>query len=378
MSVILHIIPQLPPAICGVGDYSFLVGAKIEQLRSDVRCGYIACGSRAAENPVISPGHRDATGSSQSAPLWRAVGDLIDELAHGAVDRVSLLLHYSGYGFHPLGAPAWLADALDRPPPELESVRITTMFHELYAAGWPWQRAFWTSSRQRAVAIHIARLSDALITNREQNARWLEEVTGRATGSVPSMPVPSNVGEPVEVPPWEKRLPRAVTFGGPRLKRFALSTRSNDVAHLCEDVGITELVDIGSPIPIHRRAFQSRGIRVEQLGFCPRDEVSDLLLKSRIGFVDYPCDFVSKSSVVAAYAAHGLAIFLNAGSRKVSCDDVLPAYSLPRSARRLPPTPLDLASAARQTRTWYLDHQLTEHARIIMQLSIALMRGGSL
>jgi hypothetical protein len=364
MSLIIHIVPQLPPAICGVGDYATLVGRKLEELWPDVRCGYVACGYRAAEQPADGQGRRDATGCREASRMWSAVGELVDELAGPAVDRVSLAVHCSGYGYHPDGAPGWLAEALERRPPQFSDIGIVAMFHELYATGWPWQKAFFTSSRQRAIAIRIARLSSALMTNRQESARWLEEMTGRSAGSVVNLPVPSNVGEPETVPPWDQRSPRALAFGGVRNKGLVLGASAVVTAKALELCGITELVDVGPRAPVDRAVFDARGIRVQQLGYCDRDRVSDLLLQSRIGFIDCPFDFLTKSSVLAAYAAHGLAIF-NAARRKRRRDDLVPAFSSDRLTIRTLPNAVELASAAKRARDWYLQHRAVDHARTI-------------
>lgn len=374
MSLIIHLVPRLPPAICGLADYSLLVGGKIEQQQPDVQCGYVACGHRLEAEFDDGRGRRNATEACDTTRLWRAVEEVVDELAGGAIDHVSLLLHYSGYGYDRCGAPRWLADALERRPLRFSKTCIATMFHEMYATGWPWQRAFWNSSRQRQVAIRIARLSEVLFTNRDQSARWLERVTGRAVGSIPSLPVPSNVGEPEDVPSWEKRLPRAVTFGGGQIKRFALSTRSHATAKLLATLGITQLIDIGSPVSIDRTAFQACGIRIEQFGICQRDHVSELLLQSRIGLVDYPFDFLSKSGVIAAYSAHGLALLINGDWRSSRRDELFPTYSLDGLAKRPPPTAVDMAFAAQRVRAWYCNHRSSEHARMIMQHCSAVRR----
>src|SRR5689334_1830579 len=116
MPLIIHLVPQLPPAICGLGDYAVSVGAKIEDVQPDVRCAYIACGYRNENEFNHEPARRNLPRDCDAEGLWHAVGELVDELAGGAVDRVSLLLHYSGYGYHAGGAPAWLAEALETKP----------------------------------------------------------------------------------------------------------------------------------------------------------------------------------------------------------------------------------------------------------------------
>jgi hypothetical protein len=307
------------------------------------------------------------TGSCDPKGLWETIQDLAEENNIGTVD-VALVVHYSGYGYAPHGAPEWLADALEAPP-AFAAGRIVTMFHELYATGWPWRRAFWYSPRQRAVAIRIARASDTLMTNREQSARWLERGSGRLVGSVLSLPITSNVGEPGSVPPWGGRPPRAVAFGGVRNKQFLCGTSAKATARLLKRLEIAELFDIGQPAVIRRAAFERCGIRVRQLGYCTTERVSEVLLESRIGLLDYPFAFLGKSGVLAAYAAHGLAI-LNAARKKEPADGhAIPVYSSDSLAIEGLPTMAELASAGERARNWYLPHQSSDHARAMLQLS---------
>jgi hypothetical protein len=283
---------------------------------------------------------------------------------------VSLLVHYSGYGYAPSGAPNWLADALERRPATFADIRVVTMFHELYATGLPWQRAFWTSPRQRMVAVRIARASDALMTNVDRSACWLEKVTKRPAGSVPFLSVPSNVGEPLAVVPWEQRLKRAVTFGGGLSKRFALSRFAGQTAALLRKLQIVELIDIGSSVPICRKHFIAAGIRVDQLGFCESASVSSLLLQSRIGFVDYPIEVAGKSGVVAAYAAHGICPVL----RKVSHAALRGAstfpYCLLNGLSRSLQAEAACVATSTQARGWYWQHSSQEHARLTFSLCV--------
>jgi hypothetical protein len=196
---------------------------------------------------------------------------------------------------------------MENRPAEWRTARVVTFFHELYATGWPWRRAFWQSARQRRVAERIARASDALMTNREQSARWLESVTGRPAGSVPHLPVPSNVGEPESVPAYEDRPPHAVVFGGVGHKRkFLTGHGARRTAQACRALGITRITDIGAPTPIDHRPFKEAGVEVVQTGYLPKEEVSALLLDARVGFADYNPDYLEKSGVLAAYSAHGV------------------------------------------------------------------------
>lgn len=323
MTSLLHISPQLPPAICGVGDYATLVGERIEQLYPDVRCGYVAAGhvaqsvaQSAAPSTVIpvtkSSGHAIVVPrGTKAVSLWDALVAERDRLTPDHLTTGPLtpavVLHYSGYGYSPDGAPAWLADALENRPADWQGARVVTFFHELYATGWPWRRAFWQSARQRRIAERIARASDAVMTNREQSARWLETVTGRPTGSVPHLPVPSNVGEPESVPVYEDRPPHAVVFGGAGHKRKFLTGRgARRTAQTCQDLGLTRLTDIGAPTPVDRRPFDQAGVEVVQTGYLPKEAIGELLFNARVGFCAHACADWSKSGVAGAYEAYGV------------------------------------------------------------------------
>jgi len=363
-------VPRVAPVICGVADYAALIGRRMEE-EAGLRCGQIACGHEPIEGPRQSL-QRNVTGACDAGKLWSAVHELTSELNGGSGGLV-LVLHYSGYGYARNGAPSWLAEAFERRPAQFGTVPVVTMFHELYATGRPWQRAFWNSGRQRDVAVRLARASNAVMTNREQSARWLERASGRLAGTVPSLPVPSNVGEPKSVASWDTRPLRAVTFGGLHNKRFLLGGSSTRAAGLLKKYGVTELVDVGEPVAINRELFKVYGVRTEQLGYCDHHRVSDLLLSSRIGFLDYPFDFLAKSGVLAAYAAHGLAI-LNAVRWKGSRDDCLPVYSLDELSGDAS-LGTDLEAAAGRAFNWYRQHGSAVHAQTILQLATVSENG---
>jgi hypothetical protein len=372
MSVIIHLVPQLPPAICGVGDYATLVGRKLSELRPDTHCGYVACGHLVAEQPVTSRGWRDATGRCDAAQLWRAVGEVVEELADGNTDCVSLAVHYSGYGYDANGAPHWLAETLNRRPPRFSAARLVTVFHELYATGWPWQKAFWMSPQQRNVAIRIARLSDALVTNRDLSARWLEAISARPRGSVPSLPVPSNIGEPCNSFPWELRAPHAVAFGGAQFKESFLAGRgAKATAALCRKLDIDKLVSIGPRTSIAEATFRSSGIQVIQTGFLAAPEASAHFEAARIALVDYYPGYFAKSGVLAAAVAHGTPPIF---PRAVGATDGLgfgdQLWDI-HSAIAEDPKEIGarLSSISRSARAWYDGHNLERHATLLADVT---------
>ena len=83
------------------------------------------------------------------------------------LDAETVLLHYSGYGYAPRGAPLWLVEGLERWKEHRARRRLIVMFHETWASGLPWQSSFWLCPLQRWCVARIARLADAVVTNTE-------------------------------------------------------------------------------------------------------------------------------------------------------------------------------------------------------------------
>jgi hypothetical protein len=382
MRFIIHIVPHLPPQNSGVGDYAVVVGRRMEEI-GGITCGYVAAGVNAVELPNDGEHVRNITGRCDPGALWRAVEELAggDEPSPGPARRgspqasvegretLTVVLHYSGYGYDRNGAPAWLVDAL-RHRPQGRFIRVLAYFHELYANGWPWQRAFWFSARQRRVAADIARLSDALLTNREQSARWLEEQTGRLTGSVRTLPVPSNAGEPDQLPDYESRPRRAVVFGDARRRAMLLDKEARAVARLLKTLEIVELIDIGRPAAIDKKEFARAGIAIEQPGYLDAREVGRQLSQCRVGLIRYPLAFVAKSSVFAAYAAHGVVPVIWT-DRCEPADDVeigRNALAFPRLGQLVPDVKALLRMSA-AIHEWYRLGRSTNHAFALQQMA---------
>ncbi len=162
--VAIHIVPQLPPQNSGVGDYATLVGRRMEEI-GDVTCGYVAAGVNGVALPNDGKNVRNITGRCEPEALWHAVDELAGVVEpspspslggrgilesntnhrQDATGALTLILHYSGYGYDRNGAPAWLVDALRQRSME-RAAHVVSYFHELYATGRPWQRAFWYSA----------------------------------------------------------------------------------------------------------------------------------------------------------------------------------------------------------------------------------------
>jgi hypothetical protein len=260
-----QITPHLPPPFEGVGTYAAALAG--------------ALAGHGIETRFVVPD--------------RTVAGLRREIE----DAETVLLHYAGYGYHRRGCPAWLAEGLAD-----WRGRLVTVFHEVWASGPPWRSSFWLLPEQRRIAAALARRSAALVTTLEIYGDMLRSLTADAA-DISVMPVFSTVGEPAAVPGFEERERRIVVFGGAGVRRRTWERFLPDLTRTVRELGVREVVDVGPPIALPGSVEE---IPVRVLGVLPPDEVSDLLLRSAAGFLAYPPDFLPKSTIFAAYCAHGM------------------------------------------------------------------------
>ncbi|MEP6502116.1 MAG: hypothetical protein ABJD97_02205 [Betaproteobacteria bacterium] len=225
----------------------------------------------------------------------------LDALAAVARDgRLTVILHFSGYGYAGRGLCQWLVDELRAAKARHgASLRLMVVFHELFATGMPWRSAFWLAPRQSSIARRLAALADSLWTNTDHHARWLRSAAGAAV-PLQVRPVFSNVGEPVDPPSWGSRQPHAIVFGSAGTRRRALvSLRGREPALL--RLGVTEIVEVGDG---DSQCAQGLGVATRQLGRLSPQALGALLCTARFGLLNYPARHLGKSGVFAAYAAH--------------------------------------------------------------------------
>jgi hypothetical protein len=318
---LIQVVPRLPPPPEGVGSFALALAEALR--RSGIESRFVA---------AARLGRREA-------------GELCERLEEGG--ETAALVHYVNYGYQERGCPVWLLEGLTRWRSRGPR-RLVTMFHEVYATGLPWQSSFWLSPAQRRLAAALARLSEGLTTNMQLYRRRLRRWVSR---EVCVLPVVSTVGEPAAVPPLAARSRRLVLFGGPGTRARAWRELAPELAATCRALGIEEVCDIGPEVDF------DTDLPVRRLGVLPESGISALLLDSVAGFVAYPAPFLAKSSIFAAYCAHG----------------VLPVCAWPRPRREVetpppfwkpgsPAAPDALQEIADRAHAWYSDHTLERHA----------------
>jgi hypothetical protein len=345
---ILQILPYLPPTITGVGDYGYLLA---QQLRADhdINTRFLLCD-----------------------PIWHGVRDLdgfiVDQLESrqmiefqkklnfcGTADAV--LLHYVGYGYQKRGSPVWLVRGLQRWKARNRNCKLIVMFHELYAFGPPWRSSFWTSHLQRFLAKSLALLSNHCITNLQASMQALVQMTSRPLSHFSVLPVFSTIGEPKGSISFTKKSPRMAVFGSAGWRRQAYDAYGTVLDQACQKLGISEIIDIGPPcdaVPDLSTAWVAKGI-------LSAEEVSRQLLNTRAGFFVYPARCLGKSSVFAAYAAHGL-IPVTFSENIAGNDGLRPGEHFLPMLSTYDCDPNQMEIIGQNAHDWYRKHSIREHA----------------
>lgn len=276
----------MTPRRCGVSDAAFL-------LAEELRAGF---GIETAFT-VLNAGERSRV---PQRTLYCGPEQLLEnclELTEGR--RGAILVHLSGYGYSPDGAPAHLAKAIAALR-QSGQFQIAVYFHELFFYGKPWQSGFWYAGRQKRVMRDIARHCDWLVTNTDFHAKWLEREV-RLAAPVALLPVFSTVGEAVELRPVAEREAVLAVFGlpGPRQRAYK---QLPSLGTTLRALGIKAILDVGmqcgAPCTV-------QGLPVTPMGEQSAEDLAALFSRVRFGFVPMAPNALGKSSTFAGFCALG-------------------------------------------------------------------------
>ncbi|HEY8966460.1 MAG TPA: hypothetical protein VIM58_08460, partial [Candidatus Methylacidiphilales bacterium] len=142
---VCHIVPQLPPVREGIGLYALALAAELEK-NEGIESVFVAAA------PGWAPGEGTPAGAvGLAARTPEALLAAVE--AVGPVDRV--LLHYVAYGYHPEGLPFWLVRAAKAL--EARGLAPVIAYHEMWATGPFWKKAFYTAPFQKGIARALLR-----------------------------------------------------------------------------------------------------------------------------------------------------------------------------------------------------------------------------
>lgn len=292
---ITTIVPRLPPAVDGLGDYGLNLALQLRQDFGLVTDFVVGDPNWARANSV--------EGFAVNQVQVQAAAALLDLLPSKSHSSATVLLHYVGYGYAKRGCPVWLIDGLEQWRRAADDRCLVTMFHEIYASGLVWTSAFWTSSLQKDLARRLACLSDYCLTSKQGYAEILHQLSRGKHTEIPALPVFSTVGEPEQLSPLIERPRRLVVFGGQGSRSRVYQRSRLALEQTCRELEIEEIIDIGPSIGFIEPV---NGTPVVCLGIKTAQDISSLLLNSTAGFFDYHTEFLAKSTIFAAYCAHKL------------------------------------------------------------------------
>lgn len=294
---LIQIVPRRSVEPEGVGDYARLIAARL--LRDHGwRTIFIAA--------TALPSERRLRDDWQTHELpSRSADALIVALARIAAEYpdVPIIVHLSAYGYHDKGAALWLATALENWRRAHPAVPIVTIFHELFATGPVWRSAFWLGPVQAHIARRIQRISDAGITTTDRYKASLDSWR-RQAGPTHKMPVFSTIGDLDVCAPASQRPATLVIFGRPGIYDDVYRRGLPLVEALIRSQRIERIVDIGAR-PIAPPPTIG-GIQVEQRGEIDTGPLQGLLADARFGLLAYDAGRLAKSTIFAAYLAHGV------------------------------------------------------------------------
>jgi hypothetical protein len=231
------------------------------------------------------------------------------------------------------------------------------MFHELYAFGPPWRSSFWLSPIQRHLVREVWKITDGAVTNVGLYRRRLCDWRPSAMQYLCLMPVFSTIGEPAALTKWSGRSAQMVVLGRPEAAARAYGRRREALLRACRALEIRRICDIGArsgAVP-----SQIENVRVSAYGHLPAADVSAILAESRAGFLDYPTDHLGKSTVFAAYAAHGVVPIVpwRRGGEEPGLAEGANYWAAPQDGSS------DFESIANGALAWYTGHRLDVQVR---------------
>jgi hypothetical protein len=368
---VLHIVPNLEPEICGVGSYAVALARALARLGLDSRF-LVADPAWRPSEPAADPDWRPSEGVPPLAAASigeRTADALVRQLTKDGAKLV--LLHYVNYSYARRGCPWWLVEGVTRWRRESDQIgsatadepgkRLVTFFHEVQAFGPPWRSSFWTHFCQRSLAARLLRASDEAATGAALYSRILAR--SRQSPPVLEIPVLSPLGEPAVVPPPEQRQRTMLVHGGAGNRRRAYGELHDLLALACRSLGITKILDVGPPYPGQPEDVD--GVPVEIKGRKLDRDVSAILLDSYAGFLGYPPVLLAKSTVFAAYCAHGLVPVCAWARRRPARE---PQLEPPFWAVGAEPVPADPAKLAARAHAWYAAHDQAHQAAFFYDL----------
>ena len=297
---------RLPPQICGIGTYSWLIHK------------YRPKDSMPARFFVME-------GAIESRALlgWNAITDFHGdpkklEQALDSAGATSVLLHYAGRAYQRFGCPIWLPRVLRNWKAKFPNGRLTIFFHEVPGQLPRRSPHFLLGKINARIVRQLAMVADVMATNTDTHAAILRRLSGR--NGVDCFPVGSNI-EPVACSSQPRAETEFVIFGLPFGRWQTLQAFEPQIREWHESGLLTRLHLIGPDderlaLQVTRLLASLSGIIVRH-GKLAETDVSQLLGHARFALTNVTLATWSKSGAFMACAAHGCAVVIKQKEVKV-------------------------------------------------------------
>jgi len=371
---IISIVPRLPPAIDGVGDYALNLARKIRQ-SSSITTHFIVC------DPMWN-GESEIEGFPVSKVPSRLHGNLLSLAQESCGEIDNVLLHYVPHGYAKKACPFWLLNALEDWKHSNSHRRLITMFHELYAFGLPiintgvqLERSgirivansdFWLAPVQKSLTSRLACLSDRCLTSRQGYADVLLKLSGNKQKSISILSIPSNIGEPEEILPLAMRHRQLVIMGQQKNRLRVYQKAQTELKQICDTLEIERIIDIGPSIDLKQHSIN--GVPIVEMGRQSAAKISEVLSSSIAGFLSYNPSFLAKSGIFAAYCSHGV-LPINYRGNISSVDGLIAGkhYWFPSRQFAVLDSLENFQTIANHAFKWYESHSLSIHAKVFVE-----------
>jgi hypothetical protein len=290
----------MPPAVCGLGDYSRLL---LSTLKLDPP-PRILVANGAAETNAMNP-------EWPVVQLKRSAGDVIRRLEEYGATRV--VLGYVGYGFQSRGCPLWLLAGLRKWKQRNPGGRLVLTLMELWFTPAFWKPDFLLQRLHRRSLRRLAMAADKVFVSTEGYAGMMRDCIPPERLRI--VPVGSNIVAHVPPDSVPRHPGRWILFGrqgsrivalkrlGPWLAKFHGSGR----VRLLQIAGARESEEANQEEDqLVRRALPANAFQI--LDLVPSAELSRLLLEAEMALCGQVPGAYGKSSIFMAYASHGLNI----------------------------------------------------------------------
>ncbi len=358
LAKILQIIPSPPNCGDGVADYALLLATQM-LADAQLKTQFLVFRIDLEVEPTIINGF----------PLMRLPDHRPQSLYSSVLEDIDvIILHFSAYpyfntslrGIFGKGTPFWFANDL-KSLVQNRNIKLIVMFHELPKLHWKQFFFFnFLNPIHSSVSRRLAKIADTIITNSAYQQAMLSKWSGK---NVTKVQIFSNMGEPDMVSSLTDRQRRLIIFGGPARTRI-YQKHFPALIESCKLLKITEIYDIGPSVTMPE--YSDTGIKLVQKGFLSQPEISELLLTSFAGCLDYfRCPGgLGKSGVFSAYCAHGLVPIITEYDASEADEIYMNQNYLVLGSQLGDFSSDQLQAIANKAHNWYQGHTLPKIAKI--------------